>query len=221
MDDQTIFSQDPWRILRIVSEFVTGFDKLRELGPSVSFFGSSTSTNRNSKFYLLTEEIAKKLAQNGFGIISGGGRSFMEAANKGAQEGGGKSCGLCIELPNEKPNQYIDSNFLLSYRHFFVRKVMFVKYTRGFIVMPGAFGTLNELTEALSLVHTHVIAQFPIILIGSEYWKGFLDWLKNVVIPFNELRPECLKLLTLTDDPDEVVRIISKHQLEIKHIENF
>lgn len=221
MKDNTLFSQDPWRIFRILSEFVAGFDKLRELGPSVSFFGSSTLTDRTSKYYLLTEEIAKKLAQNGFGIISGGGLAFMEAANKGAKEGNGKSCGLCIELPNEKPNQYIDPDYLLVFRHFFIRKVMFVKYTRGFIVMPGGFGTLNELSEALSLVHTHVIAKFPIVLVGTEYWKGLLDWMKNTMLPFNKISEDSLNLFSVTDDPEEVLRIITKHYQETKQLENF
>lgn len=210
-----VSSEDPWRIFRILSEFVEGFETMKEIGPSVSFFGSASLSNQ-SPYYKLAENIAAKLTEQGFSIITGGGGGLMEAANKGAKKTGGKSCGLCIDLPKEQPNQYIDQKFLLNFRYFFVRKVMFVKYTKGFVVLPGGVGTLDELFESLTLIHTEKIKQFPIFLVGTSYWKGLLDWIKNKVIQEKYLDESALNLITLTDDPDEIIQKIKLHHTQSK-----
>jgi uncharacterized protein (TIGR00730 family) len=221
MSDNTIFSKDPWRMFRIISEFVDGFETMTKLGPCVSFFGSSTHLDKDSHYYKLAEEIAKKVSQKGFSVITGGGSGIMEAANKGAQEANGKSCGLCINLPKERPNKYIDSESLLSFRYFFVRKVMFIKYAKGFIVLPGGFGTLDELFEAITLINTNKIKRFPIFLVGKHYWSGLLDWLKNVALSNKYIDKEALDDLIITDDPDEIAETIKRLFDKEKSIENF
>lgn len=215
-------SLDSWRLFRIISEFVDGFETMTFLGPSVAVFGSTNQHPLERKYYDLAETIAEKIVQKGFGIITGGGPGIMECANKGAQKGGGKSCGLCINLPSEsKPNPYIDSRYTLNFRYFFVRKVMFVRYARAFVVLPGGFGTLDELFEALTLVQTKKIKPFPVYLVGKEYWKGLLDWLKNTALTHKNIRPQDLDLITLCDDPDEIANGIEKHFREDKPLENF
>ena len=173
------FSEDPWRVFRIMSEFVEGFEVLSKVGKAVSIFGSSR-TRPNSKYYKLAEQVAFSLAKEGYAIITGSGPGIMEAANKGAERAGGHSVGLNIQIPLEqKPNKYVET--LLDFRYFFVRKVMFVKYAKAFVIMPGGYGTLDEFTEAINLIQTKRITKFPVVLFGSEYWKGMLDWLKATV----------------------------------------
>ena len=216
-----IFTQDPWRIFRILSEFVEGFETMTLLGPSVSFFGSSLPVKKTSPEYKLAEKIAYKIAKKGFGIITGGGSGVMEAANKGAQKAKGKSCGLCINLPfEEKPNPHIDKNYLLKFRYFFVRKVMFVKYTKGFVVMPGGFGTLDELFEALTLIHTKKIRKFPIFLVGKSYWTGLFEWIKKTSKKHN-ITKEALNLVKITDDPEKIANQIKVFYEKTKFLENF
>ncbi|KPK31840.1 MAG: decarboxylase [Chlamydiae bacterium SM23_39] len=218
---EKFFKQDPWRLFRILSEFVEGFEIMPSLGPSVSFFGSSKKLLKTDLHYKLAKETAKKLAQNGFTIITGGGQGIMEAANKGAKEGNGKSCGLCIDLPlEEAPNLYIDSKYLLKFRYFFVRKVMFVKYTKGFIVFPGGFGTLDELFEALTLIHTKKIKKFPIFLVGKNFWEGLIDWIKKKYSE-NGIPKKALELITITSDSEEIIKKIKDFTKKITHIENF
>jgi hypothetical protein len=205
-----IKATDAWQIFRIMSEFVEGFEKMAKIGPCVSVFGSAR-TKQGTRYYKLAEEIAFKLTRSGYGIISGGGPGIMEAANRGAKAGGGKSVGLNIELPFEqKPNAYIDSDKLISFKYFFVRKVIFLKYSQGFVALPGGFGTLDELTEALTLIQTNKVAKFPIILVGTEYWKGFIDWIKNTVLAAENISPEDLNLFSIVDTADEVVKIINE-----------
>ncbi len=215
-------SLDSWRIFRIMSEFVDGFETMTFLGPSVAIFGSTNQNPVDRKYYDLTEKIAEKVVQKGFGVITGGGPGIMECANKGAQKAGGKSCGLCINLPFEaKPNPFIDTRFGLNFRYFFIRKVMFVRYAQAFIVLPGGFGTLDELFEALTLIQTKKIKSFPVYLVGKDYWKGLLDWLKNTVLAHNNIKKEDLDLIRLSDDPDEIAEGIEKHYRQTKSIENF
>lgn len=198
-----------WQLFKIMAEFVEGFEKLSKIGPCISIFGSAR-TQPGHKYYELTVELAKKLSGEGFGIISGGGPGIMEAANKGASLAGGKSVGLNIDLPFEQHhNPYIDSDKNVNFDYFFVRKVMFVKYSQGFVVMPGGFGTLDEMFEAITLIQTKKIAKFPIILVGKEYWSGLMDWIKDVLIDkFKNANPEDLNLIKLVDTEDEVVEVI-------------
>jgi uncharacterized protein (TIGR00730 family) len=210
--------EDPWRVLRIQAEFVEGFGLLAELGPAVSVFGSAR-TKPDSPEYELAVEIGAKLADAGYAVVTGGGPGIMEAGNKGADENGGVSVGLGIELPFEQSmNDYIDIG--LEFRYFFVRKTMFVKYSQAFVVLPGGFGTLDELFEAITLVQTKKITRFPIVLVGTEYWGGLLDWIKSTMLPSGKISPSDPELLQLTDDPDEVVRIIAEahenHQRELE-----
>ncbi len=199
---------ETWSIFRIMSEFVDGFETLRALHPAVSIFGSSV-LREDSPYYKLAREIARKLSNSGFAVITGGGPGIMEAANWGAQEGISKSVGLNIEIPHEqKPNRYQDIS--LSFRYFFARKVMFVKYASAFVIMPGGFGTLDELFEALTLIQTKKIFEFPVILVGSEFWGGLVDWILSSPIRVGTLSKEDLNYFSLTDDPDEVVRIIKE-----------
>ena len=175
---QEIKVKDSWQIFKIMSEFVDGFEKLAKIGPCVSIFGSAR-TPRDSPYYKLTEDIARLLTERGYGVVSGGGPGIMEAANKGAYEAGGKSVGINIELPFEQfHNPYIDSDKLLQFNYFFVRKVMFMKYSQGFIVLPGGFGTMDELFEAITLVQTGKVARFPIVLVGQDYYGGLFDWIR-------------------------------------------
>jgi uncharacterized protein (TIGR00730 family) len=213
---------DAWRIFRIMAEFVDGFETMTSLGPSVAVFGSTNADPIDRTYYDLAEVISEKLVRKGFGIITGGGPGIMECANKGAQRGNGKSCGLCINLPDEsKPNPYIDPAYALSFRYFFIRKVMFVRYAQGFVVLPGGYGTLDELSEALTLIQTAKIKAFPVYLVGKKYWKGLLDWLHNTVLANGNIKPEDLKLFHLSDDPDEIVEGITAHYNKSKSLENF
>lgn len=208
-DWSDIKATDSWQIFKIMSEFVEGFEKMAKIGPCVSVFGSAR-TKSNNKYYKLAEEISFKLTRAGYGVISGGGPGIMEAANKGARAGGGKSVGLNIELPFEQyPNPFIDSDKLISFKYFFVRKVMFLKYSQGFVAMPGGFGTIDELAEALTLIQTNKLAKFPIILVGTEYWKGLLEWIKNKMLADGNISPEDLDLFRIVDTSDDVVKIIN------------
>src|SRR5512136_1532785 len=201
-----IHTMDSWRVFKIISEFVEGFEKLARIGPCVSIFGSAR-THYNSKYYKLAENIAYQLTQKGYGIITGGGPGIMEAANKGASRGSGKSVGINIDLPFEqRPNPYIDSDKLITFDHFFVRKVMFMKYAQGFIVLPGGFGTFDELFEAITLIQTKKIGKFPIILVGRKYWTGLLDWIKEQMLDEEHtISAKDLDLFTLVDTSDEAV----------------
>jgi len=203
---QEIHTTDSWRVFKILSELVEGFEKLSRIGPCVSIFGSAR-THHNDKYYRLAEEIAFKLTQNGYGVITGGGPGIMEAANKGATRGNGKSVGINIDLPFEqKPNSYIDADKLITFDHFFVRKLMFMKYAQGFIVLPGGFGTFDELFEAITLIQTRKIGKFPIILVGRNYWKGLLEWVKEVMLEEEKnISPDDLNLFTVVDTADEAV----------------
>lgn len=221
MDKHTL-QDDPWRMFRILAEFAEGFEAMTNLGPSVAIFGSSNEEKRDTKYYTLAQTIAKELALEGFGIISGGSFGIMEAANKGAQEGRGKSCGLCIDLPSEEgPNAFIDPNFLLKFRYFFIRKVMFVKYAQGFIFLPGGFGTLDELFESLTLIQTKKIQPFPIFLVGKSFWEPLLNWIKTSLVEERNIKPEHLELFRATDDVSEIVKTIKSHYLKEKSLENF
>jgi uncharacterized protein (TIGR00730 family) len=200
---------DSWAIFKIMSELVQGFEKLAKIGPCVSIFGSARTLPAHPH-YKTTEEIAAKLVRHGYGVITGGGPGIMEAGNKGAHSEGGKSVGLNIQLPFEQYNNiYIDQDKLINFDYFFVRKVMFVKYAQGFIVMPGGMGTLDELFEAITLIQTRKIGRFPIVLVGRDFWQGLLDWLEAVVLGTeHNISPEDLKLFNLVDTPDEAVRVI-------------
>jgi len=208
-DWNSIKSNDSWQIFKVMSEFVEGFEKLNKIGPSVTIFGSARA-KQDDKHYKITQQIAKKLANEGFGIITGGGPGIMEAANKGAQKVNAPSTGLNIILPFEQgANSYIDPDKLVEFKFFFVRKVMFVKYAQAFVVMPGGFGTLDELFEALTLIQTQKIEKFPVILFDSNFWGGLIDWIKEKLRDeYHYISPEDIDLFKVTDDPDEVVKII-------------
>ena len=202
-------TNDSWALFKIMSEFVNGYEKLSAIGPCISIFGSAR-TNPEHPTYLLTVEIAKAIARSGYGIISGGGPGIMEAANKGAQEAGGISVGLNISLPFEQEsNPFIDPDKLIDFQYFFVRKVMFVKYAQGFVVMPGGVGTLDELFEAITLIQTKKIAPFPIVLVGKKYWSGLIDWIREVMLAEEQnISLEDLDLFNLVDTTDEAVECI-------------
>ena len=203
---------DPWRVMRIQAEFVEGFGLLAELGMAVSIFGSAR-TLRGTPEYMLAEEIAAKLSRAGYALITGGGPGIMEAINKGAAEAGGVSVGLGIELPKEMGlNDYV--NVGLEFRYFFVRKTVFIKYSQAFVVLPGGFGTMDELFEAVTLVATGKITRFPIVLVGTEYWAGLVTWLREKVQAEGKVHPEELDLFTVVDTPEEVVKIITKAHAE-------
>jgi hypothetical protein len=198
--------EDLWRIFRILSEFVEGFQELSTVGPAVSFFGSARF-DREHRYYKLAQKTAYEIAKEGFTVITGGGGGVMEAANKGAAAAGGKSVGLNIELPKEQlPNEY--QNISLKFRYFFCRKVMFLKYAHGFIVFPGGYGTLDEFSEALVLIQTLRQASFPVILMGSDYWKGLLDWMKGKMLEEECILPQDLNVFTVVDEPQEAAKII-------------
>jgi len=208
---QEIHTTDSWRVFKILSELVEGFEKLARIGPCVSIFGSAR-THYNDKYYRQAEEIAFKLTQNGYGVITGGGPGIMEAANKGAKRGEGKSVGINIDLPFEqRPNLYIDPDKLITFDHFFVRKVMFMKYAQGFIVLPGGFGTFDELFEAITLIQTRKIGKFPIILVGKKYWSGLIKWIKEEMLEEEKnISPADMDLFTVVETPDEAVDNIVK-----------
>ena len=205
-----IKTNDSWSVFKIMGEFVDGYEKMSKIGPCVSIFGSAR-TKKDDKFYNLTVEVAKSIVKLGFGVISGGGPGIMEAANKGAKIALGSSVGLNIELPFEQhDNPYIDEDKSLDFDYFFVRKVMFVKYAQGFVVMPGGFGTLDELFEAITLIQTKKAEKFPIILVGSSFWKKCYSWLKEELLSnYNYISIEDIDLISIVDSPKEVVSILS------------
>jgi len=217
-----IKTNDSWAIFKIMGEFVYGFEKMSLIGPCVSIFGSAR-TEAEHPNYILAEKIAKRIVEAGYGVITGGGPGIMEASNKGAHLNGGTSVGLNIELPFEQhANPYIDSDKNLDFDYFFVRKVMFVKYSQGFVVMPGGFGTLDELFEALTLIQTHKIEKFPIILVGTTFWKGLIEWIKTVLLDQNgNISPNDMDLIHLVDTEDEVVAILNAFYNEYDLSPNF
>ena len=206
-----IKTNDSWALFKIMSEFVYGYEHMSEIGPCVSIFGSARMKPDNP-YYELAVKVANKIVDQGYGIISGGGPGIMEAANKGAHQGGGTSVGLNIELPFEQhDNPYIDRDKNLEFDYFFVRKVMFVKYSQGFVVMPGGFGTMDELFEAITLIQTRKIDIFPIILVGKEFWSGLFDWVKKVMVEkFKTVSKSDLDLIHLVDHEDEVIDILDQ-----------
>ncbi len=205
---------DPWRVMRIQSEFVEGFGALAEIGPAVSVFGSARVAEDDPDF-ALGEAVGRGLSQAGYAVITGGGPGIMAAANKGASEAGGLSIGLGIELPFEQGmNPWVDLG--VNFRYFFARKTMFVKYAQGFIVLPGGFGTLDELFEALTLVQTHKVTEFPIVLVGSAYWRGLLDWISGPVLERGMVRAADVELLRVVDDPAEAVQIVQERGAELR-----
>lgn len=209
-DWNEIKTEDSWTVFKVVSEFVEGFEKLAKIGPCVSIFGSAR-TEPDDKYYKMAEEIAERLVKHGYGVITGGGPGIMEAGNKGAKKAGGKSVGLNIDLPFEQiNNDYIDNDKLINFNYFFVRKVMFVRYSQGFIVMPGGFGTLDELFESITLIQTQKIGRFPIILLGREYWSGLFDWIKSVMLADGKISPEDLDLINVADTPEQAVHFIDE-----------
>lgn len=217
-----IKSTDSWNIFKVMSEFVEGYDRLARIGPCVSIFGSAR-TKPDTPYYNMAREIAAKLSKAGYGIITGGGPGIMEAGNRGAHDEGGKSVGLNINLPFEQSsNPYIDTDKNIDFKFFFVRKVMFVRYAQGFIVLPGGFGTLDELFEALTLVQTKKTARFPVILVGTEYWKGLIDWIKNVMLEKEKnISPEDMYLFKLVDTADEAVEAIIEFYSKYSMSPNF
>ena len=206
-----IKTNDSWAIFKIMGEFVNGFEKMSQIGPCVSIFGSAR-TKPGEKYYELGVTVAESIANAGYGVITGGGPGIMEAGNKGASKAGGTSVGLNIELPFEQhDNPYIDSDKSIDFDYFFVRKVMFIKYSQGFVVMPGGFGTLDELFEAITLIQTHKIGTFPIILVGTDFWGGLFDWIKNTMLEAGNISPKDLDLIKLVDTETEVVDIINAY----------
>jgi uncharacterized protein (TIGR00730 family) len=204
-----------------MSEFVEGYETLSAIGPCISIFGSARTQEGDSN-YQLTIDIAEAIAESGYGVISGGGPGIMEAANRGAQKAGGTSVGLNIELPFEQQsNPYIDQDKLINFQYFFVRKVMFVKYAQGFIVMPGGVGTLDELFEAYTLIQTDKVSKFPIILVGRDYWGGLIDWIKETVLKEKNISPEDLDLFELVDTKDEVMDCLNRFYIKDNYKPNF
>jgi len=219
--DKELFNADAWRVFRIISEFVDGFETMTNLGPSVSIFGSARLPPA-SPYYNLAIDAAKHIAERGFAIITGGGGGIMEAANKGAQSVGGRSCGLGIDLPTEAAlNPFIDRKYLLKFRYFFVRKVMFIRYAQGYVFLPGGFGTLDELFEALTLIQTQKIHKFPIYLMGKQYWQGMINWIYDTLLSQENISPEDLNLIQITDDPEEVANGIERHYQRERSARNF
>jgi len=216
-----IKSNDSWALFKIMSEFVEGYETLSAIGPCISIFGSAR-TKENDPNYQLTVDIAEAIASSGYGIISGGGPGIMEAANRGAQKAAGISVGLNIELPFEQQaNPYIDQDKLINFQYFFVRKVMFVKYAQGFVVMPGGVGTLDELFEAYTLIQTDKVTKFPIILVGRSYWGGLIDWLKETVLKEKNISPEDLDLFELVDTKEEVMNCLNRFYIQNNYKPNF
>ncbi|RNC87210.1 MAG: TIGR00730 family Rossman fold protein [Winogradskyella sp.] len=216
-----IKTNDSWAIFKIMGEFVNGFERMSKIGPCVSVFGSAR-TKPEDEYYKLAVEVAQNIVENGYGVITGGGPGIMEAGNKGAHLAGGTSVGLNIELPFEQhDNPYIDSDKSLDFDYFFVRKVMFVKYSQGFVVMPGGFGTLDELFEAMTLIQTHKIHSFPIILVGSKFWGGLVDWIKNTLLEEGNISPKDLDLFHVVDTSEEVIVILNAFYKEYDLSPNF
>jgi len=207
-DWSEIKGENSWMIFKVMSEFVGAMEKLAKIGPCVTIFGSAR-TKANHPYYKTAEEIAYQLVQHGYGVVTGGGPGIMEAGNKGANRAGGKSVGLNIFLPFEqKGNPYIDPDKLITFDYFFVRKVMFVKYSQGFIVMPGGFGTLDELSEALTLIQTKKIGRFPIVLVGKKFWQTWLEWVKKSLLVEGMISEHDLELFSLVDTPEDAVKVI-------------
>jgi uncharacterized protein (TIGR00730 family) len=220
-DEAHLFTADAWRVFRIISEFVDGFETMTNIGPSVSIFGSARLTPENM-YYKLAIDVAEQIARKGFAVITGGGPGIMEAANKGAQMANGKSCGLGVDLTFEDDlNPFIDRKYRLNFRYFFVRKVMFIRYAQGYVFLPGGYGTLDELFEALTLIQTNKIHPFPIYLMGSEYWKGLIDWIKSTVIAEKCISESDLNMFIVTDDPEEVANGIERHYQRDRAPKNF
>jgi uncharacterized protein (TIGR00730 family) len=215
-------SSNSWLTFKIMGEFVSGFEQMGMIKPCVSIFGSAR-TKPTDRYYDETVEIAEKIVKQGFGVITGGGPGLMEAANKGAQQGDGTSVGLVIELPFEQEiNSYIDKDKHINFDYFFVRKVMFIKYAQAFVVMPGGFGTLDELFEALTLIQTEKIKKFPIVLFGSDFWSGLIDWIKKTLLEeYRNVSPEDLDLIKIVDDVDEAVKHVSQFHTKRKFTPNF
>lgn len=220
-DPSQILGTDSWKVFRIISEFVDGFENMTNLGPSVSIFGSARIRPEHP-YYKLGVDVAQHIAKKGFAIITGGGPGLMEAANKGAQAANGNSCGLNIDLPMESAaNPFIDAKYNLRFRYFFVRKVMFIRYAQGYVFLPGGFGTLDELFEALTLIQTQKIQPFPIYMLGKTYWEGLMDWIKDKMLSEQCISPEDLNLIHLTDDPEEVANGIERHYQRERTLRNF
>lgn len=217
-----IKANDSWALFKIMGEFVQGYEAMNKIGPCVSVFGSAR-TKPGEKYYEMTTEIAGKIVQNGYGVITGGGPGIMEAGNKGAHLAGGTSVGLNIDLPFEQHhNPYIDKDKNLHFDYFFVRKVMFVKYAQGFVAMPGGFGTLDELFEAITLIQTHKTNKFPIILVGTEFWSGLFDWVKSTLLDqFKHISDDDMDLVHLVDTGDEVIEILNEFYKEYNLSPNF
>ena len=215
-------SHDSWSVFKIMGELVEGYEKLSQLGPCVSIFGSAR-TKPDNKFYKETVEISESIVKLGLGVITGGGPGIMEAANKGAQKAGGVSVGLNIDLPHEQmPHPFIDSDKVIDFDYFFVRKVMFVRYAQAFVVMPGGFGTLDEFFEAITLIQTHKIERFPVILYGSEFWSGCIEWIKNIVSKkFNNVSEDEMFLFEVVDSKNEIIEILKKFYDKKKFAPNF
>lgn len=204
-----IKTNDSWAIFKIMAEFVEGFERLSKIGPCVTIFGSAR-IKEDHEYYKLAENIAFNLTTHGYGIVTGGGPGIMEAGNRGARRGKGTSVGLNIELPFEQhDNPYIDSDKSLDFDYFFVRKVMFIKYSQGFVVMPGGFGTMDELFEAITLIQTKKIGKFPIVLVGTKYWSGLMDWIKNTLVTEGTISLDDLNLISIVDTEDEVLEVIN------------
>ena len=216
-----IKTNDSWAIFKIMGEFVNGYEKLSKIGPCVSIFGSAR-TKPDHEYYKLAEDVASRIVDSGYGVITGGGPGIMEAGDKGAHIAGGTSVGLNIELPFEQhDNPYIDNDKSLDFDYFFVRKVMFVKYSQGFVVMPGGFGTLDELFEAITLIQTHKIDTFPIILVGTKFWGGLVDWIKNTLLTEGNISAKDLDLIHVVDTADEAVEILNNFYKESELSPNF
>lgn len=216
-----IKTNDSWAIFKIMAEFVEGFERLSKIGPCVTIFGSAR-TKEDHEYYKLAENIAYNLTTHGYGIVTGGGPGIMEAGNRGARRGKGTSVGLNIELPFEQhDNPYIDSDKSLDFDYFFVRKVMFIKYSQGFVVMPGGFGTMDELFEAITLIQTKKIGKFPIVLVGTKYWSGLMDWIKNTLVTEGAISLEDLNLISIVDTEDEVLEVINNFYKKYSLSPNF
>lgn len=219
--DEQIFTTDSWRVFRIIAEFVDGFETLQKLGPSVSIFGSARE-REGSPYYNLAVELGIKLGEKGFSVITGGGPGIMEGANRGAQVAKGKSCGVGIDVPAEEgANNYVDPDYRLKFRYFFVRKVMFIRYAQACVFFPGGYGTLDELFEVLTLIQTDKIHPFPIYLIGSSYWKGLKEWIEQNTLAKNYISKEDVQLMIISDDPDEVARGIEDNFRKRQNLKNF